>query len=215
MLLYSEELICIDWKDIIPLKFLELFTGNFFIPCPLLPPANEVCEGYVFTPVSQSFCSQRGGSPGPYPGGAVGGQAWGSQAHTRGVPRPTPWGGPGSHLEGVCPSMHWGRHPPTSPPQQTATAAGRTHPTGMHSFFFRITDRMGSSPILYFINTIIIGIMVNNNSGTNWHGLRNVTCKQTLNMVLVPPEALLITSHARRNFCQSFTKSRNRVINCA
>ena len=26
-----------------------------------LPPANEVCEGYVFTPVSQSFCSRRGG----------------------------------------------------------------------------------------------------------------------------------------------------------
>ena len=24
----------------------------------LLPPANEVCEGYVFTPVCQSFCSQ-------------------------------------------------------------------------------------------------------------------------------------------------------------
>ena len=23
-----------------------------------LPPANEVCEGYVFTPVCQSFCSQ-------------------------------------------------------------------------------------------------------------------------------------------------------------
>ena len=27
----------------------------------LLPPANEVCEGYVFTPVGQSFCSQGGG----------------------------------------------------------------------------------------------------------------------------------------------------------
>ena len=26
-----------------------------------LPPANEVCEGYVFTPVCQSFCSQGGG----------------------------------------------------------------------------------------------------------------------------------------------------------
>ena len=25
-----------------------------------LPPANEVCEGYVFTPVCQSFCSQGG-----------------------------------------------------------------------------------------------------------------------------------------------------------
>ena len=25
-----------------------------------LPPANEVCEGYVSTPVCQSFCSQEG-----------------------------------------------------------------------------------------------------------------------------------------------------------
>ena len=29
-----------------------------------LPPANEVCKGYVFTPVCQSFCSQGGGVPG-------------------------------------------------------------------------------------------------------------------------------------------------------
>ena len=29
-------------------------------PGTLLPPANEVCEGYVFTPVCQSFCSQGG-----------------------------------------------------------------------------------------------------------------------------------------------------------
>ena len=29
----------------------------------LLPPANEVCEGYVFTPVCQSFCSQGGCLP--------------------------------------------------------------------------------------------------------------------------------------------------------
>ena len=31
----------------------------------LLPPANEVCEGYVFTPVCQSFCSQREGVSAP------------------------------------------------------------------------------------------------------------------------------------------------------
>ena len=29
----------------------------------LLPPANEVCEGYVFTPVCQSFCSYGGHLP--------------------------------------------------------------------------------------------------------------------------------------------------------
>ena len=28
----------------------------------LLPPANEVCEDYVFSPVCQLFCSQGGGS---------------------------------------------------------------------------------------------------------------------------------------------------------
>ena len=54
-----------------------------------LPPANEVCEGYVFTPVCQSFSSQGGawswgclllGVPGP--GGClVPGGAW-----CRGVP---------------------------------------------------------------------------------------------------------------------------------
>ena len=34
----------------------------------LLPPANKICEGYVFTPVCQSFCSQGGtwaGTPPP------------------------------------------------------------------------------------------------------------------------------------------------------
>ena len=36
----------------------------------LIPPANEVCEGYVFTPICQSFCSQ-GGVPGQVPPGQV------------------------------------------------------------------------------------------------------------------------------------------------
>ena len=42
-----------------------------------LPPANEVCEGYVFTPVCQSICSQEGclpqcmlGYTHPYPPGS-------------------------------------------------------------------------------------------------------------------------------------------------
>ena len=39
----------------------------------LLPPANEVCEGYVFTPVCQAFCSQGGGAC--MVGGGV--HAWG------------------------------------------------------------------------------------------------------------------------------------------
>ena len=36
-------------------------TKEFFLT--FLPPANEVCEGYVFTPVCQSFCSQEGLHP--------------------------------------------------------------------------------------------------------------------------------------------------------
>ena len=72
--------------------------------------------------------SGHGGSPGPHPGGEVEGSGQGS-------PGPHPKGGWGVWLggvqvqtQGVYPSMHWGRHPP----QQTATAAGSTHPTGMH-----------------------------------------------------------------------------------
>ena len=39
----------------------------------LLPAANEVCEGYVFTHVCQSFCSQGGmcGQGACMPGGGV------------------------------------------------------------------------------------------------------------------------------------------------
>ena len=35
-------------------------TRSTLIEKRLLPPANEICEGYVFTPVCQSFCSQEG-----------------------------------------------------------------------------------------------------------------------------------------------------------
>ena len=46
------------------LSYCEDFTWRFWLmTCnfsKLLPPANEVCEGYVFTPVCQSFCSQGG-----------------------------------------------------------------------------------------------------------------------------------------------------------
>ena len=39
-------------------KHIHTLTLPF---CTYLPPANEVCEGYVFTCVCQSFCSQGGG----------------------------------------------------------------------------------------------------------------------------------------------------------
>ena len=92
-----------------------------------LPPANEVCEGYVFTRVCHSV----------HGGGRVVSQ------HALQVSRPTPkgkvegsgWGGgsPGPHLGGggACcrgvPTLGGGGLP------AMATAAGGTHPTGMHS----------------------------------------------------------------------------------
>ena len=77
-----------------------------------LPSANEVCESYVFTPVSQSFCS-RGGCLGPDPGRVP---AWGECLG------PDPGGVSAQHVLRQTP-----------PPQQTDTAADSTHPTGMHS----------------------------------------------------------------------------------
>ena len=61
----------------------------------LLPSANEVCEGYVFTRVCHSV-PRGGGSPGPYPGGRLAGWS---------VSRPR-WGGgvsqhQGSHFYGL------------------------------------------------------------------------------------------------------------------
>ena len=41
---------------------LVLIYGRGILISQLLLPANEVCKGYVFTPVCQSFCSQGGGA---------------------------------------------------------------------------------------------------------------------------------------------------------
>ena len=108
-----------------------------------LPPANEVCEGYVFTRVSHSV--HRGGGGVWYPsmhcmflstGGVV-------SQHALQVSRPTPRGKvEGSGLGGGLQAHTWGwgwvsqpalRQTPL-PPQQTA-AEGGMHPTGMHSCF--------------------------------------------------------------------------------
>ena len=92
----------------------------------LLPPANEVCEGYVFT-----FCSQGGlqahtqrGCWGvwwevsrPTPRGDVGGSGDGVSRRTPrgrlgvwpgGSPGPTPRGRLGGLAEGVCRPTPWG-----------------------------------------------------------------------------------------------------------
>ena len=84
----------------------------------LLPPAKKVCEGYVFTRVCHSVhrggCFH-GGVPArgvPVPGGSA--------------PRGVPTLGGACSRGGVCLQGVW--RPPL-----TATVAGGTHPTGMHS----------------------------------------------------------------------------------
>ena len=73
-----------------------------------------------------------GGVSRPTPGGELerSGLGWGLQAHTGGVSRPTPRG-VSRPTPGV--SQHALRQTPL---QQTATAAGGTHPTEMNSCFY-------------------------------------------------------------------------------
>ena len=75
-----------------------------------LPPTNEVCEGCVFTPVCQSFCSQGTRCLGPGTGGRLGSGQGGLQVHNRGggwgsgqggFPDPHPGGGWGSGRGGL------------------------------------------------------------------------------------------------------------------
>ena len=101
---------------------------------------NEVCEGYVFTCVCLSTKE----------GGGIPACIAGLQAHTgggrvevsglRNSPGPHPGGwSPGPPRGGL--SRHTLRQ---TPPKQTATTAGGTHPTGMHSCSQSIrTGRVG------------------------------------------------------------------------
>ena len=95
--------------------------------CLQLPPANEVCEGYVFTGVCASMRRVSASAPGfrgvsdTSPGQTPPGR------HPLG--RHPPWADtpPGRH-----PPL--GRHPPgRHPPWADSQQAGSTHPTGMHS----------------------------------------------------------------------------------
>ena len=91
-----------------------------------LPPANEVCEGYVFMfflPVCQSFCS-RGKSTWqvPPPG----------RSPPAGTP-PPPAGTPPGH--GAC----W----------DTGQQVAGTHPAGMHSHFFKKFYRVVCENLMY------------------------------------------------------------------
>ena len=86
------------------------------------------CEGYVFTPVCQSFCSQ-GRSASVHVGIPPG------TRHSSGSKPPRDRHTPPPPRAGTPQS----RHPPGSDtpradtPQQTATVADGTHPTGIHS----------------------------------------------------------------------------------
>ena len=106
-----------------------------------LPPANEVCEGYVFTPVCQSFSSQGGEylgryPPGrsPHPPGRYPPPPW--QEHPLG--RYTPLGQvqpPGQvHLPPWAGTPYWAGTPPRQvhpkqvPPRQVHPPGRYTHP---------------------------------------------------------------------------------------
>ena len=94
---------------------------SFFLNA-LLPPATKLGQGYIFPGVSDSV-HRGGGIPACLAAGGVLSQ---HALRRRGVPAPrgsAPRGVPGS--EG---RVHGG-----DPSSRTATAAGGTHPTGMHS----------------------------------------------------------------------------------
>ena len=88
----------------------------------LLPHANEVCEGYVFTRVCHSVHRGEGGACWSWAGVWSRGMGSGSG----GVP-----GQGGGVLGG-------------DPPPHTATAVGSTHPTGMHSCLHILSNHMGN-----------------------------------------------------------------------
>ena len=102
-----------------------------------LPPANEVCEGYVFTRACHSVHGGGGGGrryPSMhcrwYPSMSCSRSGGGLQAHTQGGSWGVwPVGGHQAHTQGrMCIPACTDADPPP-----TATAAGGTHPTGMHS----------------------------------------------------------------------------------
>ena len=116
---------------------------NAFLPMFDYRPQRS-CEGYVFTPVCQSFCSHWGG-------GFCLSACWDTTPRGADTPQEqtTPPGAdthlpPGSRSPpGADTSPREQTHPPESrqppreqtTPRETAAAADGTHPTGMHSCF--------------------------------------------------------------------------------
>ena len=114
-------------------------TRSATSPSQFLPSANEVCEGYVFTPVilstggggclgpgPEGVCP--GGCPGPGPESVCLGEGCPGLGLGGSRPRGCPGPGPGGVCIPACTEAD-------TPPQQTATAADGTHPTGMHSCY--------------------------------------------------------------------------------
>ena len=94
----------------------------------LLPSSNEVCEGYVFMPVCQSFCSWGGGLPQCMLGYTPLGSRHIWEADTPQSRHPLEADNPQKQTppEADTPScaVHAGRY---------SQQAGGTHPTGMHT----------------------------------------------------------------------------------
>ena len=117
----------------------------------LLPPANEVCKGYVFTRICLS--TGRGGVPGQVrpPSRYIPRQVHPLSRYTPQSGTP-PWAGtppsgqvhplPGRYTPlqaGTPPSRQihpLGRYPPPQCMLGYGQQAGGTHPTGMHSCFY-------------------------------------------------------------------------------
>ena len=116
------------------------FCCNYHMLLPSYYRPQRSCGKVIFSEACVKNSVHGGRVSRPRPRGEVGGLArggpgphWGVSRPTQGYPGPGQGGGcPGSGLGVgmVYPSMLWGRHP-----QQTATAAGGTHPTGMHFLF--------------------------------------------------------------------------------
>ena len=91
-----------------------------------LPSANEVCKGYVFTPVCQSFCSQ-GGLPHCMLDTPLG-------PDTPRADTPPPLPPPGTrHPLRTRPPLGPGTTPAAVRARRYGQQAGSAHPPGMHS----------------------------------------------------------------------------------
>ena len=150
----------INFNDYFHRRNPSTFHSWKMIPTFFLPPANEVCEGYVFTPVCQSFCSWGGGT---WAGTLPPGQVPPRQVHPPGRYTPSARYTPSGQV-----------HPRHVHPQQCMLGygqqAGGTNPNGKHSCSFIKTliltnhsvylmlYRLGAGKLLIFSNINYFGV---------------------------------------------------------